>query len=594
MTEQEEIDTLRLVSRFFAFSERGEPFKKTFNTNGERMTEQEEIDTLRSVSRVFAFSDRGEPFKKTFSFEGKTVERMVMEVGFAEYNERGSLLCKKGPGNDEAWYEYDEHGKKTHSRRHGGLTDKGKEFWYDRQGRVTREKDDDGNEAWHEYDERGNEIHLKTSDGFEEWHEYDEAGNAVSHRNSDGCEERHEYDGHGMEIHCKSSDGFEEWREYNEYGSIIHRKTVKPQGISRARWYGGLEDVDYRIRAKKSKRQRKSRGHDESEQTGPVVCEIWIEYDERGNIIHRKSSDGFEEWREYDEYGSIIHHKTVKPQGISREWWYDGLEDGDYWIRRGIRNRQRKSRGHDESEQTGPVVCETWIEYDERGNIIHRKNSDGFEEWREYDERGNIIHRRNSDGYDGWFEYNDAGQPLREKHVFPAASKHNAFSAAVRSCAKQERKKYEASLPHAAAQKAARDAQDESSDIEEVLYEYDEGGRLLSKISDDGAERHEYDERGNETYRMVRRFGRIPPKDYAEETWYEYDDCGRVIRKRNSLFERCYDYGKDGMTETIREYYHHSGMEHWIETERWANGKQKRRAEYMAATKKNPDIQIEL
>ena len=73
MTEQEEIDTLRLVSRFFAFSERGEPFKKTFNTNGERMTEQEEIDTLRSVSRVFAFSDRGGPFKKTFSFEGKTV-----------------------------------------------------------------------------------------------------------------------------------------------------------------------------------------------------------------------------------------------------------------------------------------------------------------------------------------------------------------------------------------------------------------------------------------------------------------------------------------------------------------------------------------
>lgn len=329
-------------------------------TNGERMTEQEEIDTLRSVSRVFAFSERGEPFKKTFSFEGKTVERMVMEVGFAEYNERGSLLCKKGPGNIEAWYEYDEHGKKTHSR-HGGLTDKGEEFWYDRQGRVVREKDDDGNETWHEYDERGN-----------------------------------------------------------------------------------------------------------------------------------------------------------------------------------------------------------------------------------------IIHRRNSDGYEGWFEYNDAGQPLREKHVYPAASKHNAFSAAVRSYAKQEREKYEASLPHAAAQKAARDAQDESSDIEEVLYEYDESGRLLSKISDEGAERHEYDGRGNETYRMVRRFGRIPPKDYAEETWYEYDDCGRVIRERNRLFERCYDYGTDGMTKTVRDYYHHSGMERWIETERWANGKQKRRAEYMAATKKNPDIQLEL
>ena len=452
------------------------------------MTEQEEIDTLRSVSRFFAFSDRGGPFKKTFNFEGKTVERMVMEVGFAEYNEWGSLLCKKGPGNDEAWYEYDEHGKRTHSRRHGGLTDKGEEFWYDGQGRVTREKDDDGNETWHEYDERGNEIHLKASDGFEEWHEYDEAGKAISYRNSDGYEERHDYDGYGRGIHRKNSDGFEEWYEYDEHGNIIHRKTVRPQGISRAWWYNGFEDVDYRVRARKSKRQRKSRGHDESEQTGPVVCEIWHEYDERGNIIHR----------------------------------------------------------------------------------------------------------RNSDGYEGWFEYNDAGQPLREKHVYPAASKHNAFSAAVRSYAKQEREKYEASLPHAAAQKAARDAQDESSDIEEVLYEYDESGRLVHKISDEGAERHEYDERGNETYRMIRRFGRIPPKDYAEESWYEYDDCGRVIRERYRLFERCYDYGTDGMTKTVREYYHHSGMERWIETERWANGKGKRRAEYMAATKKNPDIQFEL
>lgn len=451
------------------------------------MTEQEEIDTLRSVSRVFAFSERGEPFKKTFSFEGKTVERMVMEVRFAEYNEWGSLLCKKGPGNDEAWYEYDEHGKKTHSR-HGGLTDKGEEFWYDRQGRVVREKDDDGNETWHEYDERGNEIHLKTSDGFEEWHEYDAAGNAVSHRNSDGCEERHEYDEHGREI-------------------------------------------------------------------------------------HRKNSDGYEEWREYDAAGNEVYRKTVRPQGISQALWYDGFEDVDYWLRVAEGKRQHKSRGNDDGEQPGLNVLEAWSEYDERGNIIHR---------------------RNSDGYESWFEYNDAGQPLREKHVYPAALNHNAFSAAARSYAKQEREKYEASLPHAAAQKAARDAQDESSDIEEVLYEYDESGRLLSKISDYGAERHEYDERGNETYRMIRRFGRIPPKDNAKETWYEYDDCGRVIRERYRLFERCYDYGTDGMTETIREYYHHSGMERWIEIERLANGKQKRRAEYMAATKKNPDIQLEL
>jgi len=72
--------------------------------------------------------------------------------------------------------------------------------------------------------------------------------------------------------------------------------------------------------------------------------DLW--YDERGNVIHIKYSDGFEEWYEYDEKGNIIHYKN--------------------------------SYGSEE-----------WYEYDEKGNRIYGKYSDGYEEW--YDEEGNVI-----------------------------------------------------------------------------------------------------------------------------------------------------------------------------------------------------------
>ena len=37
-------------------------------------------------------------------------------------------------------------------------------------------------------------------------------------------------------------------------------------------------------------------------------------------------------------------------------------------------------------------------EYDEKGNLIHSRDSDGFEAWREYDANNNLINYRNNDG----------------------------------------------------------------------------------------------------------------------------------------------------------------------------------------------------
>ena len=41
---------------------------------------------------------------------------------------------------------------------------------------------------------------------------------------------------------------------------------------------------------------------------------------------------------------------------------------------------------------------EYWKWYDNNGNCIHYKNSDGYESWREYDTNGNLIHYKDSNG----------------------------------------------------------------------------------------------------------------------------------------------------------------------------------------------------
>jgi YD repeat-containing protein len=48
-------------------------------------------------------------------------------------------------------------------------------------------------------------------------------------------------------------------------------------------------------------------------------------------------------------------------------------------------------------------------EYDTNGNMIHYKNSNGYEVWYERDTNGNPIHYRDSNGVEGWYEYDTNG-----------------------------------------------------------------------------------------------------------------------------------------------------------------------------------------
>ena len=45
-------------------------------------------------------------------------------------------------------------------------------------------------------------------------------------------------------------------------------------------------------------------------------------------------------------------------------------------------------------------MTEEIVEYDEQGNLIHYRSSNGLEMWFEHNEQGNLIHYRTSEGVD--------------------------------------------------------------------------------------------------------------------------------------------------------------------------------------------------
>lgn len=58
---------------------------------------------------------------------------------------------------------------------------------------------------------------------------------------------------------------------------------------------------------------------------------------------------------------------------------------------------------------------EYWCEYDENGNEVHSKTSDGLEEWHKYDSNGKLIHSKDSEGAEEWYEYDCDGNLMRYK-----------------------------------------------------------------------------------------------------------------------------------------------------------------------------------
>jgi len=71
-------------------------------------------------------------------------------------------------------------------------------------------------------------------------------------------------------------------------------------------------------------------------------------------------------------------------------------------------------------------MTNTIKEYDTNGNIIHSRDSDGYELWCEYDNNGKCIHFRDSDGYEVWYDYDTNGNVINTRNTSGATGHHHA------------------------------------------------------------------------------------------------------------------------------------------------------------------------
>ena len=96
---------------------------------------------------------------------------------------------------------------------------------------------------------------------------------------------------------------------------------------------------------------------------------------------------------EYDSNNNLIHHKDS-----------DGFE---YWTEYDSNNNLIHSKYSDGFEY--------WQEYDSNNNLIHYKNSYGSEYWKKYDSNNNVIHHKDSDGFEYWTEYDSNNNLIHRK-----------------------------------------------------------------------------------------------------------------------------------------------------------------------------------
>lgn len=100
--------------------------------------------------------------------------------------------------------------------------------------------------------------------------------------------------------------------------------------------------------------------------------EIWYNHDENGKCIYEKHSDGKECWKEYD----YINHIAVCKCTNKKEEFKDYANDANYVIRR---------------EYADGYIL--WKDYDEKNRVIHTVDTKQREIWNEYDVNDNLIHQ---------------------------------------------------------------------------------------------------------------------------------------------------------------------------------------------------------
>ena len=163
--------------------------------------------------------------------------------------------------------------------------------------------------------------------------------------------------------------------EFDEKGNVIHKKTENYE-----EWF-----------------KYDSNGNEIFHQSNNK--KTWTEYDSNGNKKRQKTNDKFESLWKYDKNNFLIYEKYISPDNPVAEAWYDNNNKGKPI-------HLKTNTGYEE-----------WYTYDKNGNLILEESSTGYESKSVYDKNNKLIRFYNSEGENLIYEYDENGRLIKSEFV---------------------------------------------------------------------------------------------------------------------------------------------------------------------------------
>ena len=262
-------------------------------------------------------------------------------------------------------------------------------FEYDPLNRLTAEIDHENNVKNLYYDAVGNLIWIVDRRGDSTVHRYDEAGNRVETTDAVGRKTVFRYDDAGRVDLITDPIGVETSKTYDPRGFVVE-KTIGanlPASRTTKTVYDGQGRVLYETDARGIEYHRTylPNGEVVSETvldpaTNQAVSETVRKYDSRGLLTDERDGRGYWRWYEYDPAGRRI--RELVPNPVSP----------------------------DDRDQ----AFVTTFFYDGQGNLLHRKDAEGFSSTFQYSPRGENVLREDSEGSRVTFTYDGVGNIVEQ------------------------------------------------------------------------------------------------------------------------------------------------------------------------------------
>lgn len=220
-------------------------------------------------------------------------------------------------------------------------------------------------------------VYTDDPSGFTIWYEYDENGNLINEKDSEGYIKKFKYDGNNNLIkrlkYCDKGIS-------NGYSEVIddHDKIIKK--------YHKQETVyDYTDDGLIA--HYKDLG--EPDEVNRVKMEEWYEYDDNGNIIYNKHITT--SYRDTVKFDNETDSFENEPEVTTVEMW-TVYSDSTLNVEERLENLKIASGNGDifSYGKTLDVIAEK-LEYDYKGNLLLREDSDGSVRRYKYDENDNAI-----------------------------------------------------------------------------------------------------------------------------------------------------------------------------------------------------------